>query len=118
MSTGGLAVVLARAPLRFRGLDTIGLVIYVLNLVFFVVNCAAITIRFWHYRWTLKASLLHPTESLFVSAMLLSLATIIIGAQNYGKNKEWGWFTAMMRTLFWSYCACALIMTVGLHITM
>lgn len=118
MSTGGLAVVLARVPLRFRGLNTIGLIIYVLNLAFFVINCAAITTRFWHYRWTLKASLWHPTESLFVSAMLLSLATIIIGAQEYGENSEGEWFTVMMRVLFWSYCACALIMTVGLHITM
>lgn len=118
MSTGGLAVVLSRIPLRFPGLHTLGVVVYMLNLVLFTANCIGIVVRFSRFPWTLKNSFLHPTESLFVSTILLSVATIIIGAADYGSDKTGQWLNVLLRVLFWGYCAVALLETVALHIVM
>ena len=84
MSTGGLEVVVSKIPFRFRGLTEMGTAVFILTLVSLVLNTACIVTRVLHFRHTFKASLLHPSEGLFVSAGLLSIGTIIIGAQEYG----------------------------------
>lgn len=119
MSTGGVAIVLSRVPLRFRGLTELGVIVYIFNLLLFALNCLCISLRFWVYKWTLRASILHPTESLFVSCSVLSSATIVIGAQGYGAMAGFGeWFADMMRVLFWMYCGTVMVVTVVLHTVM
>ncbi|CCX05753.1 Similar to Malic acid transport protein; acc. no. P50537 [Pyronema omphalodes CBS 100304] len=116
MSTGGVAVVISKIPFRFRGLDEIGAVFFLLTLISFLLNSVCISIRFFRYRYTFVMTLLHPTESLFVSAGLLSVGTIIIGCQAYGAPKTGDWFSVAMRACFWTYCGATLVWTVGLHI--
>lgn len=122
MSTGNLAVVLLNLPYRFRGLNEIGLAIYILDLVILFLFVVTILYRFIRFPWTLKASMLHPTESLYVAAGLLSLATVVIGGREYGvKMGGFGddrWFQNMLRGCFWGYAGASLAFTVAIHMTM
>lgn len=128
MSTGNLSIVLALVPFRFRGLDEIGFAFYIFDIFIVVVFALAISYRFLKFRWTLKASFLHPTESLYVAAGLLSLATLVVGAREYGTKmgRHIGangldrepWFAEMLRWCFWVYSALALAFTVAIHMTM
>jgi tellurite resistance protein TehA-like permease len=118
MSTGGVAVVLSKVPFRFHGLYELGVTLFILTLLSFVINTICITIRFLRFRHTFMLSLLHPTESLFLSAGLLSIATIIIGCQSYGLPKTGNWFAGAMLACFWTYCGVTLVWTVALHVLM
>jgi tellurite resistance protein TehA-like permease len=120
MSTAGVSVVLANIPFRFRGLDTLGVIMFILALVIFTISCLCIAIRFCRFRHTLRLSLLHPTESLFVAAGLLSIGTLILAIQTHGGEPFHAavWFTAAMRVCFWAYCAVALVFTVLIHMIM
>ena len=106
MSTGGVALLLSITPHRFPGLDTIGTIVYIFNLVLFTAITATITARFIMFKDTLHDSLTHPTESLFFATFFLSLATIICGMQKYGQPNVGSWFVIVLRILFWIYCVC------------
>ena len=120
MSTGGLAVVASKTPFRFRGLTGLGTAAFLLALVSLVLNSVCIATRFLRFPHTFRASLLHPSEGLFVSASLLSIGTTITGAQAYGAPLWAGhaWFADAMLVCFWTYCAATLTGTVFLHILM
>ena len=66
MSTGGIALLLAVTPHRFRSLTTIGTMIFILDLVLFVLLSALILARFILFPGTFSQSVSHPTESLFI----------------------------------------------------
>jgi tellurite resistance protein TehA-like permease len=84
MATGGVANVLYQVPYRFQGLYVIGAIFFLLNIVLFIFNITMICLRFYYYPSTFKASITHPTESLFVPAWLISLGTILINITQYG----------------------------------
>lgn len=86
MSTGGLALLLHSTPHQFRGLDVIGKIVFIGNLCLFTVLLAGITTRFILTPRALRASLTHPTESLFFPCVFLSAATIIANSGAYGKS--------------------------------
>jgi tellurite resistance protein TehA-like permease len=46
MATGGIAVLLSSTPHQFPGLQTIGKIVYILNLVLFLCISACLIIRF------------------------------------------------------------------------
>jgi len=72
LSTGGISLLLAATPHRFPGLDTIGKIFFVFDLVVFVGAIVLISLRFAVHRGTLRESLAHPTEALFLPTMLIS----------------------------------------------
>jgi tellurite resistance protein TehA-like permease len=88
-------------PFRFSGIDTIGTIFFIFNIVLFVVNVACITTRFVLYPETFKASLLHPTESLFMPAAVVSFGTILINISQYGLHNVGIWLNTAVMTLFW-----------------
>lgn len=59
LSTGGLALLLAEQTqgFKFRGLQTIGKFVYILDLVLFTLVASAITYRFVKFPGTLKKSI-------------------------------------------------------------
>ncbi|KAI1812892.1 voltage-dependent anion channel [Poronia punctata] len=105
MATGGLALLLAPETqgYPFRGLQTIGKVVFILDLVIFVLVASAITYRFVVYPGTLKASVAHPTEGLYLGTSTLSLASIISGISRYGVPSCGPWLVTADRILFWIY---------------
>ncbi|KAL9597338.1 MAG: hypothetical protein Q9219_005204 [cf. Caloplaca sp. 3 TL-2023] len=68
MATGGIANVLYTVPFRFRGLDTIGVIFFLFNMALFVLNVSMISLRFYTFPETFRASYMHPSERLFLPA--------------------------------------------------
>ncbi|KAK4118408.1 hypothetical protein N657DRAFT_694446 [Parathielavia appendiculata] len=83
MSTGGLSLLIHAQPHQFPGLRHIGLAVYVVNLVLFVLITAAMTARFVVFPGTFLRSVTHPREGFFVPTFFLSMAAIITSTQRY-----------------------------------
>ena len=96
MATGGIANVLYTVPFRFRGLHALGCIFFILNMILFAFNITMISLRFYFYPRTFKASFLHPTESLFIPASVISLGTILINITQYGINDTGYWLEYTM----------------------
>ena len=110
MSTGGIAVLLSKTPHRFQGLDTIGLVFFLADLLLFLGICATMTARFVLYKGTFLRSLYHPTESLFIPTYFLAIGVIIIGMTQYAQIGDW--MTTGLGVLFWIYYLVAFCLAV------
>jgi hypothetical protein len=120
MATGGIANVLYSVPFRFRGLYALGCIFFILNIVFFLFNCIMISCRFYFYPRTFKASFLHPTESLFIPAAMVSFGIILINVSQYGVHHAGvgNWLEKIMIVLFWMDCGLAVCFSVGIYLLM
>ncbi|QKX54911.1 uncharacterized protein TRUGW13939_02001 [Talaromyces rugulosus] len=118
MATGGIANVLHHIPssYRFHGLDTIGLVIFLLNIVLYVAIWGLLLVRFTSFPYTFKASFLHPTESLFAPATVVSFGTILINISQYGPDRTGPWLLDVVRVLFWFDLALAFCLSAGVYL--
>ncbi|KAJ5936132.1 hypothetical protein N7454_005430 [Penicillium verhagenii] len=105
MSTGGLALLIASQPNRFKGLDEIGLAIYIINLLMFASVTTLMTTRFILHG-NLLHSLTHDREGLFFPTFWLSIATMITGLERYFGDNPSPAFSTTLEVLFWSYCVC------------
>lgn len=111
-STGGVAVVLSECPKQFHGLQTIGTIIFIFNLVaFLIITGLQIT------RWILcpekfKQSFIKPPECFFYGSWWLTIATIIICMQRFGVPHSGPWLIVAIRVCFWIYAACTLLSTI------
>jgi C4-dicarboxylate transporter/malic acid transport protein len=99
-------------PHTFTGLKTIGVVVYIFDLVLFVLLTIGISTRFIMYPDSLSKSLRHPTEALFFPTFWLSLPTIIGGMKIYGVPHTGPWLIVTLRILFWIYCACTMLVAI------
>ncbi|PIG88055.1 C4-dicarboxylate transporter/malic acid transport protein [Aspergillus arachidicola] len=99
MATGGIAVLLYNTPHQFTGLETIGKIVYIFNLVLFLSISLCLSLRFLTKPSALKESFQHSNETHFVGTCLLAFATIIIGAESY----------VALRIVFWIYVAISII---------
>jgi C4-dicarboxylate transporter/malic acid transport protein len=115
MSTGGLSLLLSEQTqaFNFRGLQTIGKVVYIFDLVVFTTVTAAMVYRFTRFPGVLKASISHPTEGLFLGTSFLSLASIIAAIGRYGIPECGPWLLVAYRILFWIYFAATFLIAVG-----
>jgi len=77
-----------------------------------------ISCRFWYYPSTFKASITHPTESLFTPAWVISLGTILITVTEYGVRHAGHWLLPTMYVLFWIYCGLAVVFSLGIYLIM
>ena len=109
MSTGGLALVLAAQPHTFRGLTTIGTVVFLCTVAVFLTLSSLIAVRFARTPSALGASLRNPKESLFQPAFAIAAFTILGGVQRYGRPACGPWLAAAMRVLFWVYTAATVL---------
>ncbi|CZR52264.1 related to C4-dicarboxylate transport protein [Phialocephala subalpina] len=113
MSTGGIALVLARTPHRFHGLEAIGDIIFILTVVLFILFCTAIATRFVLFPKSLAKCITHPTESLFFPTFWISVSNIISNIEEYGVPHCGYWLTVTVRVLFWIYAALTFMIAVG-----
>lgn len=120
MSTGGLALLVSEStqPHTFHGLQTIGKVIYIFDLCIFILTTATLLTRFLRYPGTFRASLVHPTEGLFVPTFFLALASIIGSIGRYGIPSCGEWLIVAYRILFWIYFAVTFCVAVGLYMVL
>lgn len=112
MSTGSLAVVLGNTPNTFTGLQTIGKVVFIFDLVLFLLFNALMVTRFILVPRKMLASLHHPVEGLFHGTYWVSVALILNCAYVYGNADTGPWFPKALEVCFWIYCAIAFIVGV------
>ncbi|KAF2178862.1 hypothetical protein K469DRAFT_717834 [Zopfia rhizophila CBS 207.26] len=119
MATGGLANVLYTVPFRFPGLYALGCIFFLLNIALFIFNASMISLRFYIYPSTFKASFLHPTESLFIPAAVISFGTILINITQYGVGAKTGyWLEETMSIMYWLDCGLAIVFSIGIYLIM
>ncbi|KAJ4994086.1 c4-dicarboxylate transporter malic acid transporter [Stagonosporopsis vannaccii] len=120
MATGGIANVLYTVPFRFPGLYALGCVFFIGNMVLFLFNIAMISCRFYLYPRTFRASFLHPTESLFIPAAIVSFGIIMMNISQYGVGMvgEQRWLQHVMIVLFWVDCGLAVTSSLGIYLIM
>ncbi|KAI4196917.1 MAG: hypothetical protein LQ350_006230 [Teloschistes chrysophthalmus] len=135
MATGGIANVISNGmswdnffhmqnlteaivPFRFPGLYAIGAIFFLLNLVLFIVNVTMISLRFYTFPETLRASYMHPSERLFIPAAVVSFGTVLINISQYGIPKAGPWLSRAMLALFWTNAALAILASSGIYLLM
>ncbi|KAF2491425.1 hypothetical protein BU16DRAFT_529947 [Lophium mytilinum] len=106
MSTGGLATLLHAQTHKFPGLNTIGTIVFIFDLLLFASLTSAITARFILFPRAFRKSLHNPAESLFYPCFWLSISTVILGIQAYGVPACGPWLPVVLRIIFWIYVAC------------
>ncbi|KAL4984497.1 voltage-dependent anion channel [Aspergillus falconensis] len=112
MATGGIAVLLYNTPHQFTGLETIGKIVYICNLVLFVGISFCMSVRFCASPSSVKESFRDPSETHFVATCPLALATIILGASSYGTDACGPWLLVALRVVFWIYVAVSVLQAI------
>jgi len=103
-------------PYRFRGLETIGIIVFLFNVVLYLAIWGLLITRFYLYPYTFKASFLHPTESLFVPACIVSFGTILINVSQYGPENTGYWLAKAVGILYWIDAILAVIFSAGIYL--
>ncbi|KDN66312.1 putative C4-dicarboxylate transporter/malic acid transporter [Colletotrichum sublineola] len=115
MSTGGIALLLGVTPHRFRGLDTIGLVVFLIDIVFIFLITAALCLRFFYFRKTPAKIITNPSEFLFIPTFFLSLAATLFNIQHYAVPKCGPWLIVALKVCFWLYLGATFFLSVGMY---
>ncbi|KAJ6441532.1 Neutral ceramidase [Purpureocillium lavendulum] len=108
-STGGIAVLLSECPKQFRGLQTIGTVVFVFNLAMLALFASLMLLRWATTPATLRRSFVAAPECFFYGSFWLSLATVLIGTQRFGVPHAGPWLVVALRVCFWLYAAVVLV---------
>lgn len=116
MATGGIATILAAQPHTFRGLAVIGKIIFIFNLVLFILFCTAIGTRFVIHRGTFTRAILHPTEALFIPTFFLSIVDILDGSRAFGVSATGSWLSTALRVCFWIYLAGSFLLAIAQYL--
>lgn len=113
-STGGFAIALAECPKQFHGLQTIGTIVFIANLILFLAFNALMIMRFSTNPGRLRRSLTVAPECFFFGSYWLTIAGIIMCMQRYGVPHVGDWLLVVVRVLFWTYAAVTFLST-SLH---
>ncbi|KAL2129902.1 hypothetical protein VTI74DRAFT_7161 [Chaetomium olivicolor] len=118
MSTSGISLTLALAPHRFPSLSHIGLAIFLLDLVSFLLITLAIILRFALYARTLRRAFTRPSESLFVPTLFLPVAAMLSNIDEYARLFLSPAQVAVLergflRAAFWAYLALCFVVSVA-----
>ena len=105
-------------PFRFKGLETIGILFFLFNILLFIINIVMISLRFYTYPETFKASFMHPSERLFMPAAVVSFGTILINISQYGLSRSGPWLNRAVLVMFWLDATLALISSAGTYLLM
>ncbi|KAI5452792.1 Plasma membrane sulfite pump involved in sulfite metabolism [Naganishia albida] len=77
MGTGITSILLYTLPYQFRGLKTIGIIIFFLNLALFMLFLLMSILRYIIWPNVFRKMLLHPQQSLFLGTFPMGFATIV-----------------------------------------
>jgi tellurite resistance protein TehA-like permease len=116
-STGGISALLSKCPKRFEGLATIGTIIFIFNLVLFLIFSCLTLLRWRYDPKRFAKSFLTPPDSYFFGSFWLTTATIIIDIDAYGVPSCGPWLVTVVRVLFWMYAAITLV-NVSVHMSL
>jgi tellurite resistance protein TehA-like permease len=128
MSTGGLAIALARTPHQFHGmlspvpirsteltayssgLRTIGVIIFLFDLALFTLLTFCMAMRAILHSSHFRRSLTNPQEAFFLGSFFLTICIFLCNTQLYGLT--YGpcgpWLVTTIRILYWFYAPTSL----------
>jgi C4-dicarboxylate transporter/malic acid transport protein len=111
MSTGGLALALALTPHQFRGLYTIGLILFLFNIALFILLCCCMAARIILHPRHVSNVLRHPGETYFVGSWYLSVSVIVAGIQVFGvtQGPAYPWLVHAVYALYWIYASFSIL---------
>lgn len=112
MATGAMAMLLSQQTFTFRGLEAIGKLFFLLDLVLFAIFCSLITFRFVTNPSALKRSLHHPHESFYFGAFWVSVDFVLYNTEIYGVPASGPWLVKALEVCFWIYATCAILVVV------
>ncbi|KKP00266.1 hypothetical protein THAR02_07619 [Trichoderma harzianum] len=113
MSTGGLSLLIFAQPNQFTGLKTVGLVVYIINLIIFSLITITMIARFLLHTGELARSLTHAREGFFFPTFFLSIATIITSTQRYVIPDDHVVLEWVIQAAFWVYVALTSVLATG-----
>lgn len=112
MGTGVVSIVLHQMPKPYDAhwLRILGIIVFIFNLVLFILFSVITTARFIMYPEVLDAIMRGPGESLFLGAFPIGLATLInMFVYVCVQNGHWGgWATGFAWAWFWADAVMAL----------
>jgi len=77
-----------------------------------------ISLRFYCYPETFRASILHPTERLFIPAAVVLFATILPNISQYGPSRAGQLLNDAFAIALWVNAALALVSSMGVYLLM
>jgi tellurite resistance protein TehA-like permease len=110
-STGGAASLLHECPKQFAGLETIGRIMFILQIVLFLTFNVFMIWRWATNPGSFKKSFTTKPECNFFGSYWLSCATVILNMHHYGGSRAGPWIIVALRVLFWLYAAISLTST-------
>ncbi|KAF1818018.1 uncharacterized protein K489DRAFT_374635 [Dissoconium aciculare CBS 342.82] len=110
-STGGAASLLHECPKQFAGLETLGIIMFMLQIALFLAFNALMVLRWTKHKGSLARSFTAKPECNFFGSYWLSLATIILNMHHYGMPHTGPWIITALRVLFWIYAGISLTST-------
>lgn len=113
MSAGGLSMLLFAQPNQFPGLKSIGLAVYIIDILIFTAVTAAMVARFVLHTGSFTASITHPREGFFVPTFFLAIATLITSTDRYAIPKDDANLVWAVQATFWAYVVVTSILAIG-----
>lgn len=113
MSTGGLSLLIFAQPFQFPGLRSIGLVVYILNIVIFSLITMTMITRFFFFPGDMSKSLTHPREGFFLPTFFLAVATLITSTERYAIPPGDVPLRWAIQASFWGYLIITFILALG-----
>ncbi|KAI1369550.1 voltage-dependent anion channel [Xylaria arbuscula] len=117
-STAAVAAMLSHTPYQFHGLQTVGVIVFILDLVIFLCFCAVMAARFILHPSTLKKSFTTQPECFFIGSFWLSTGTVLMCIQRFGVPHAGPWLVVAIRVLFWIYATVTLIYNTAMFATL
>ncbi|KAK2605864.1 hypothetical protein QQS21_003704 [Conoideocrella luteorostrata] len=113
MSTGGLALLIFAQPHQFPGLKSIGLVVYIINILIFVTISSMMVARFFIHSGDMSQSIKHPREGFFLPTFFLAVATLITSTDRYAIPRNDVGLVWAVSGAFWVYVIVTLVLAIG-----
>lgn len=109
MGTGIVSILLERLPYNAQWLHYLAIIVFVLNVVLFVMFTFISLVRYTVYRGIFMAMLKHPVQSLFLGTIPMGLATIV-NMCAFVIVPKWGsWALTLTWTLWWTDSVISII---------
>ena len=108
MGTGILSILLLNFPFQFYGLPTIALVLYMINIIIYLIFTILTIARYILYPHIFQLMMKHSAQSLFIGTIPMGLTTITnFTILSISKKKDWGidlafglWIAGLVLTCF------------------
>lgn len=113
MSTGGLSLLIFAQPFSFPGQKQIGLVVYIITLILFVIVLSCLIARFFLFSGDFKQSITHEREGFFLPTFFLTIATLITSTYRYAVPENDIHMNWVIEVAFFSYLIVTFLLAVG-----